>query len=208
MEKYTYTGPTMLVGENEEYKLEKGMEVEAEVDVNIATIETLLACGVPLRLDMKDLSVAAKYLKPVKIKPIHFDPKDYVTVGNFFDKLWEKIGKANAEHDFPFSQRMAEELDNMRKQWSEKNGQTTKETLDNIRKAARDANKGHEVGGEHYKMAIEPWDFIYANHIPFDESCIIKYVCRHKEKNGAEDIRKAISYCEHILKTQYGMDKD
>lgn len=62
----------------------------------------------------------------------------------------------------------------------------------------------HEVGGNHYKMAIEPWDFIYANHIPFDESCIIKYACRHKQKNGAEDIKKIISYAKHILKTQYG----
>lgn len=61
-----------------------------------------------------------------------------------------------------------------------------------------------EVGGDHYKSAIEPWDFISANSLGFDEGCVVKYICRHKKKGGAEDIRKAISYCEHILKTQYG----
>lgn len=70
-----------------------------------------------------------------------------------------------------------------------------------------DDTDSHEVGGTHYKSSIEPWDFIYANHIPFDEANCIKYLCRHRKKNGAEDIRKVISYCKHILKTQYGEDE-
>lgn len=60
-----------------------------------------------------------------------------------------------------------------------------------------------EVGGSHYQTAMQPWDYIYANHLGFDEGNVIKYITRHKDKNGAEDIRKAISYCKHILKTQY-----
>lgn len=64
-----------------------------------------------------------------------------------------------------------------------------------------------EVGGSHYQQPIQVWDFIYANNIPFDEGSAIKYLCRHKKKNGAEDIRKAISYCKHILKTQYGKEE-
>lgn len=64
----------------------------------------------------------------------------------------------------------------------------------------------HEVGGNHYKMAIEPWDYIQANGLGFDEGNIVKYASRHKQKNGAEDIRKIISYAKHILKTQYGVD--
>lgn len=60
-----------------------------------------------------------------------------------------------------------------------------------------------EVGGTHYQQPIQPWDYIYANHLGFDEGNIVKYISRHKEKNGAEDIKKAISYCKHILKTQY-----
>jgi len=31
----------------------------------------------------------------------------------------------------------------------------------------------------------------------------VKYICRHHAKNGAEDIRKAIHYCELLLQTKY-----
>lgn len=77
--------------------------------------------------------------------------------------------------------------------------------LEGVRKYAKG---DHEVGGSHYKMAIEPWDFIYANNLDFDTGNIVKYACRHKQKNGAEDIKKIISYAKHILKTQYGEGKD
>lgn len=195
--EYVYEGPTMLVGENGEIELSRGMEVLAEVNVNIATIKTLKGYLYKTDVELKEgVCVAAKYLEPVKPETIHFAPKDNEKADDFFDKLWGEIGRVNAEHKFSFSH----------EQWAEKNGCPSEETLDNIRKAARDANKSHEVGGSHYKMAIEPWDFIYANHIPFDESCIIKYVCRHKQKNGAEDIKKIISYAKHILKTQYNED--
>lgn len=72
---------------------------------------------------------------------------------------------------------------------------------------ASQAGESLEVGGTHYQTAIEPWDFIFANGIDFDAGNAIKYLCRYKEKNGAEDIRKAISYCRHILKTQYGEEE-
>ena len=57
-----------------------------------------------------------------------------------------------------------------------------------------------QVGGTHYKdMAIQPLEFIMANNIGHIEACVIRYVCRHKEKGGAEDIRKAIHYLEILL---------
>ena len=50
-----------------------------------------------------------------------------------------------------------------------------------------------QEGGDHYKnMAIQPVEFIAANKIQFLDGCVIKRVCRHRAKNGAEDIRKAI----------------
>jgi len=36
---------------------------------------------------------------------------------------------------------------------------------------------------------------------------IIKYVTRHKNKNGAQDIKKAIHYLELILALQYGANE-
>lgn len=60
------------------------------------------------------------------------------------------------------------------------------------------------VGGNHYDMAITPAEFIRANHIEFAEGNVIKYVCRHKRKNGKEDILKAIDYLQMILESDYG----
>lgn len=64
-----------------------------------------------------------------------------------------------------------------------------------------------QVGGDHYKdCAIQPVEYIHANGIEYLEGNVIKYVTRHKAKNGAADIRKAIHYLELILSLQYGED--
>lgn len=61
-----------------------------------------------------------------------------------------------------------------------------------------------QVGGGHYKgMAIQPVEYINANGLDYLQGNVIKYVSRHKSKNGAEDIRKAIHYLELILELQY-----
>lgn len=61
-------------------------------------------------------------------------------------------------------------------------------------------NGTKQVGGTHYQSyAIEPIEFIVANDVPYREANVIKYVVRHKDKNGAEDIKKAIHYLEMIL---------
>jgi len=52
-----------------------------------------------------------------------------------------------------------------------------------------------QVGGEHYKsMPIQPSEFCQRNGLNWCESNVIKYVCRYKNKNGKEDIKKAIHY--------------
>lgn len=62
-----------------------------------------------------------------------------------------------------------------------------------------------QVGGNHYaSMAIQPVEFIVLNEMGFLEGNIIKYICRHQDKNGAEDIKKAIHYCELLLEIKYG----
>jgi len=61
-----------------------------------------------------------------------------------------------------------------------------------------------QVGGNHYaSMAIQPVEFIVANNLTFLEGNVVKYISRHHAKNGADDVRKAIHYCELILKTVY-----
>jgi len=61
-----------------------------------------------------------------------------------------------------------------------------------------------QVGGDYYRnMVIQPVEFITSNKIWFLEGCVIKRLCRHREKNGAEDIRKAIHELQLILELQY-----
>ena len=61
-----------------------------------------------------------------------------------------------------------------------------------------------QVGGEHYKNGeIQPIEFIMDQGLTFPEGSVVKYVCRHRRKNGAEDIRKAIHYLEFILEKDY-----
>ena len=57
-----------------------------------------------------------------------------------------------------------------------------------------------QVAGDHYKnAAIQPVQYIHANGIGFFEGNVIKYVTRHRAKNGAEDIKKAIHYLNLLL---------
>ena len=52
----------------------------------------------------------------------------------------------------------------------------------------------------HYTQhKIEPIDFIIANKIDWCEANAIKYITRWKDKNGVEDIKKAIHYLEILL---------
>lgn len=61
-----------------------------------------------------------------------------------------------------------------------------------------------QIGGAHYKnMPIQPAEFCQKNGLNFCESAVVKYVCRHGSKNGAEDIRKAIHFLELILEWNY-----
>lgn len=56
---------------------------------------------------------------------------------------------------------------------------------------------------KHYESAITPVEYIVANGLDFLRGNIVKYVSRDKRKNGADDIRKAIHYCQMILKYEY-----
>jgi hypothetical protein len=61
-----------------------------------------------------------------------------------------------------------------------------------------------QIGGQHYaKYKIQPTEFIYANSIPFIEGNIIKYVMRHKDKNGVEDLKKARHYIDLLIELEY-----
>lgn len=61
-----------------------------------------------------------------------------------------------------------------------------------------------QIGGNHYKtMGIQPWDFMeglgldhFEGYLRFN---IIRYVSRYPDKNGLEDLRKALHYTEKLI---------
>ena len=56
-----------------------------------------------------------------------------------------------------------------------------------------------QVSGEHYKsLKIQPIEYIHANHIPFAEGSVIKYVTRWRDKGGLADLEKA-KHCIELL---------
>ena len=62
-----------------------------------------------------------------------------------------------------------------------------------------------QVAGNHYKdMVIQPVEFITRNQIGFLPGCVIKRVCRYKNKAGVEDLRKAIHELELMIELEYG----
>lgn len=64
-----------------------------------------------------------------------------------------------------------------------------------------------QISGDHYKdKGIQPIVYIHANNLGFCEGNVVKYVTRHKQKNGAADIRKAIHYLELLLELEYKDD--
>ena len=61
-----------------------------------------------------------------------------------------------------------------------------------------------QVGGSHYKKyKIQPSLFINKNKILFAEGNAIKYICRHQDKGGKQDLLKAIHYIQMIIERDY-----
>jgi hypothetical protein len=64
----------------------------------------------------------------------------------------------------------------------------------------------HQTGGDHYKgEAIEPIQFAIAHKMPAADFSVFKHIFRHRQKLGAEDVKKAIHYGQIILQEEYGV---
>lgn len=56
-----------------------------------------------------------------------------------------------------------------------------------------------EIGGEHYKSTYQP--VVLMETVRMYACCanILKYVFRHKNKNGKQDLDKALHYCDLLI---------
>lgn len=61
-----------------------------------------------------------------------------------------------------------------------------------------------QVGGSHYmSMKIQPIDYTMENGLGFCEGNVIKYISRHANKNGLDDLLKARHYIDLLIKYKY-----
>jgi hypothetical protein len=72
------------------------------------------------------------------------------------------------------------------------------------KKTTKAPSTNRQEGGSHYQLPIQPIEYIYKNKLGYMEGNVIKYVTRHADKGGAEDLRKAIHYLEMLLEWRYG----
>lgn len=57
-----------------------------------------------------------------------------------------------------------------------------------------------QIGGDHYvRCSIQPWEIIERNELNFWEGNIVKYVLRHRMKDGKRDLEKARHYLEYLI---------
>lgn len=75
--------------------------------------------------------------------------------------------------------------------------------------SAPDSALGRQVGEGKYSspyrsFVIQPVEFLQANSglIGWCEANVIKYVCRHKMKNGREDLEKARHYIDLLIEVE------
>jgi hypothetical protein len=56
-----------------------------------------------------------------------------------------------------------------------------------------------QIGGDHYKSGIQPWDVFLDWKLDPWLCNVVKYVQRHHKKNGLEDLQKALHYLEFAV---------
>lgn len=78
-----------------------------------------------------------------------------------------------------------------------------KEAADRQNRNQKDGALSTQVGGSHYISPLQHVEFCQVNRLPWCESAAIKYVLRHRKKNGKQDIQKAIHYLELLMALDY-----
>ena len=54
-----------------------------------------------------------------------------------------------------------------------------------------------QISGDHYKgCGIQPVEYIWENNLDYFQGNVIKYVTRWRDKNGIDDLRKAMHYLQ------------
>ena len=66
------------------------------------------------------------------------------------------------------------------------------------------AANNKQVGGKHYSKYgdLQPWDVVVQWNLGYLEGTALKYIARWRDKNGIEDIQKAIHFLEKLVEVE------
>jgi hypothetical protein len=60
-----------------------------------------------------------------------------------------------------------------------------------------------QIAGKHYKQfQYQPWDVVLDWELGYLDGTALKYIARWKDKNGLEDIKKAIHFLEKLIEVE------
>ena len=76
-----------------------------------------------------------------------------------------------------------------------------------IEKVRQSAWQKQEDGSHYKNLKIQPMQYALENKLDYAQANVVKYVTRHKEKNGKEDLLKAIHNIELMIEFYYGDEK-
>jgi hypothetical protein len=81
---------------------------------------------------------------------------------------------------------------------------TSREEIEWLDKEFHFSPMQSQVGGDHYsKMKIQPLEYSMANNLNACEHSVVKYVSRHRSKNGKQDLEKAIDMLQKLIAFEY-----
>ena len=62
-----------------------------------------------------------------------------------------------------------------------------------------------QTAGNHYvACGIQPRDYARANNFVYEEVLALRYLTRHRQKNGKQDLLKLIHCIELLIEAEYG----
>lgn len=60
-----------------------------------------------------------------------------------------------------------------------------------------------QIAGSHYKkLDPEPWNVITSWNLGYLDGTALKYIARWKDKNGIEDLKKAIHFLQKTIEVE------
>lgn len=125
-------------------------------------------------------------------------PGDDICLGCYFDDGYSKLACNGCESIQCIFTKIEENPTSEQVRACTAKGETPHKKPKSAIKSALDKQEG----GDHYKVSVQPIEYILANNLGFCEGNVVKYITRWKNKNGVEDLKKVIHYVEYLIEQE------